>query len=247
MLLIAAALQEELKVALALCRNPQKARLRGVEIWSALLGKRKIHFLKTGVGPKKSSISLQRALELLDVSQILVIGYAGALDPRLKLGSLVAVDKALACKIDKSNPAVENIKLERAFTLSSGGSFPQMEETMQLPIIPGDTLTTAHVWGSPIHKKVLREKFGASIVDMETASLAAVADSFGIPLHCLRAVSDEAGDSFLEPFSYDPSAGISKRAGQILRKGNPAKVFREWKCNTSVARVSLTRFLESYL
>lgn len=247
MLLIAAALQEELKVALALCRDSQKVRLRGVEVWSAFRDERRIHFLKTGVGPRKSSISLQRALERLDVSQILVIGYAGALDPRLKLGSLVAVNKALACKIDKSTPAVEDMKLERTFTLSSGDSFSQTEEAMQLPVIPGDTLTTAHVWGSPVHKKLLRKKFGASIVDMETASLAAVADSFGVPLRCLRVVSDEAGDSFLEPFSYDPKAGISKRAGQILRKGNPAKAFKEWKCNTSVARVSLTRFLESYL
>ena len=39
---------------------------------------------------------------------------------------------------------------------------------------------------------------------METAALAQVAAARDIPMDCVRAVSDEAGDDFLAPFSYDP-------------------------------------------
>ena len=139
------------------------------------------------------------------------------------------------------------MKLEKVYELASTDSFALTAKSMQLPLTFTDTLTTAHIWGNPDHKKILVKKFGASIVDMETAYLAKVAESHGIVMRCLRVISDEASDSFLEPFSYDPSAGISKKAGRIIRDGNPAKILRKWKHNTSVARTSLSRFLSEYL
>jgi len=247
MLLIAAALQEELKVALAQCLDPKKIRYRGIELWRATRDGKTIGFVKTGVGPRRSALSLELALGVIDASRILVVGYAGALDPNLKIGTLVSVKKALLCSIDATNPAVENIKLDRTFMLEQDDILHRTAESGHLQILSGDTLTTSHVWGNPVHKSILLGKFGASIVDMETAALADVAERSRIPLHCLRVVSDEAKDSFLEPFSYDPTAGIPRRAGQIIRKGNPVKIFREWKCNTSLARVSLNRFLAEYL
>ena len=82
---------------------------------------------------------------------------------------------------------------------------------------------------------------------METAALAGVSETARIPLRCIRVVSDEAEDSFLEPFSYDPSAGMTKRTGLLIRKGNPVKTYRRWKRNASVARDRLSRFLYEYL
>jgi adenosylhomocysteine nucleosidase len=247
MLLIAAALQEELKVALSQCRDPKRIRRRGVDFWQATRNSRTIHFLKTGVGPKRSAACLERALDVLEVARILVLGYAGALDPQIKLGSLVVVEKALFCSIDKANPAVDHMRLDRAFILAPGDALVQTAESMHLPVFLGNTLTSSHVWGKPEHKRILMEKFQASIVDMETAALARISEERSIPLHCVRVVSDEAGDTFLEPFSYNPSAGIPKRAGQLIRKGNPVKTFRAWKRNASIARVSLERFLAGYL
>jgi len=247
MLLIAAALQEELNVALALCEDQKKIRRGGVDFRQAVRNGRTICFLKTGVGPKRSAACLQRALAILDVSDILVLGYAGALDPHLKLGTLVVVDRALLCSVDKTDPAVECMKLDGEFVLAPGDSLVRVSESLQIPVCSGDTMTSSHVWGNPEHKKVLLRKFRARIVDMETAALAGVSESMGIPLRCIRVVSDEAGDSFLEPFSYDPSTCMSKRAGRFIRSGNPVKAFRRWKRNTSAARDSLSRFLAGYL
>jgi adenosylhomocysteine nucleosidase len=247
MLLIAAALREELNVALDLCEDPQKIRDGDVEFWRAGRNGRTIHFLKTGVGPRRSAACLKEALSVLEISHILVLGYAGALDPELKLGTLVVVRNALACRIDKCNPAVENMMLDRSFTLAPSDSLVQTSESLYLPVCSGDTLTSSHVWGNPEHKKVLLRKFRACIVDMETAALAGVSEKADIPLRCIRVVSDEAGDSFLEPFSYDPEAGIPKRAGRLIRKGNPVKAFRKWKRNASEARNFLSSFLAGYL
>jgi nucleoside phosphorylase len=195
----------------------------------------------------RSAACLQRALGVLDVSDILVVGYAGALDTRLKLGTLVAVRRALACGFDKSDPAVEHIKLERTFVLAPNDSALRISESLRLAARSGDTITTSHVWGNPEHKNILMRKFRACIVDMETAALAGVSEAANIPLRCVRVVSDEAEDSFLEPFSYDPSAGIPERAGRLIRNGNPLKTYRRWKRNASEAQGILSRFLSGYL
>jgi len=247
MLLIAAALHEELNIALSQYRDRRKVRVEDVEFWLATSGGGETGFLKTGIGPERSAASLQRALEALDVSQILVIGYAGALDPRLKLGTLVAVERALAGSIDRENPAVENLRLDGTYTLDRPDFFEKAAESVHLPLIFADTLTTSHVWGDPEHKRILREKFSACIVDMETAALARVAASFDLPIGCLRVISDLAEDSFLEPFSYYPSAGPGKRARKILKDGNPVKLLRKWKRNTSIARASLRKLLAEIL
>lgn len=247
MLLIAAALHEELNIALSQHRDRRKVRIGDVEFWLAASGGGETGFLKTGIGPERSAASLNRVLEALDVSQILVIGYAGALDPRFKLGTLVAVERALAGSIDRENPAVENLRIDGAYALDRPDFFKKAAESAHLPLVFADTLTTSHVWGDPEHKKILMEKFSARIVDMETAALARVAASFNLPIRCIRVVSDLAEDSFLEPFSYDPSAGPGKRARKILKEGNPVKLLREWKRNTSIARASLRKLLAEIL
>ena len=247
MLLIAAAMEEEVQVALSLCRDLTRVQSQGVSLRQGTRSGRKITFLKAGVGPRKAAASLERALEGIQVSHILVIGYAGALDPELKLGSLVAVGKALLCTLGEDRQSLEHMRLDSAFELANGEAMVRAATTAGLDACMGDTLTTAHVLGNPEHKRLLFDKFHALIVDMETAALARVAQSRSIPISCIRVVSDEAQDTFLAPFSYDPSVNIPARAARIICKGNPVKVYREWRDHASVARTSLGRLLAHYL
>lgn len=246
MLLIAAALEEELKTGLELCRDIRKVDCKGISLWQAIRGDKSVLFLKTGVGPKRSAKSLAEALEVTQPSHIHVIGYAGALDPGLKLGDLVAVKRALAASLDKDRAQWEYARLGGTFELVDGEALRQSAISAGLDACLGDALTSPHVLGSPAHKQILWEKFHASIADMETAALADVAASKSIPLSCVRAVSDSAQDRFLEPFSYDPSLAIPARAKRLLDTGM-IQTYREWKYNSSVARERLSRFLAHYL
>jgi hypothetical protein len=152
----------------------------------------------------------------------------------------------MECSVDPDNPAVENIRLDGTYTLASPHAFAGTAESAHVPLFFADTLTSSHVWGHPEHKRILMKKFPAGIVDMETAALARVAQSFSLPIRCLRVISDEAEDSFLEPFAYDPQAGLKTKAGKFLRSGNPVKLLRRWKSNTSIAKACLERFLREY-
>ena len=246
MLLIAAALEEELETGLALCTDREKISGPSVTLWRAVRGGRTIHFLRTGVGPKKSAAILGKALKETKPSHILVIGYAGALDPGLKLGNLVAVEKALAFSLDPDRPDWNHIRREGEFELVHGALLAHSARSAGLSACTGNTLTSSYVLGDPEHKRLLYEKFEASIVDMETAALAAAAAQGAVPLSCVRVVSDEAQDTFLAPFSYNPSASMAERAKRLLDAGM-RQTYREWKDHASVARASLSRFLSHCL
>jgi adenosylhomocysteine nucleosidase len=246
MQLIAAALEEELKTALDLCRDTRRIHCRGIHLWQAVRGDKRIQFLKTGVGPRRAASSLEEALCVTTPSHILLIGYAGALDPELKLGNLVMVGKATAFSLDGSGPDWERLRLEGTFDLANYEDLAQLAKHIGLVAHTGHALTSPYVLGSPAHKRILREQLQASIVDMETAALADVAARKAIPFSCVRSISDEAQDSFLEPFSYNPSTGFSARAQKLLDTGM-MQTYREWKNHASVARESLSHFLSYYL
>ena len=246
MLLIAAALEEELKTAMELCRDPNKIHSSGVYLWQGIRDETSFCFLKAGVGPTKAAASLEKALDLVRPERILVIGYAGALDPALKLGDLVAVTKAMAFRFDKHNPDWDHVQLDGSFHLMQADSLLSSAKSNGMSAVSGSVLTSSYVLGDPAHKDILFRKYQASIVDMETAALARVAASRGISMGCIRAVSDEAQDDFLAPFSHDPSMGMTVRAKKLLNTGM-AKTYREWKDHASVAKASLRRFLADYL
>jgi adenosylhomocysteine nucleosidase len=246
MFMIAAALEEELETAKCLCRDLEKIHGDKTKLWQGVLHRETVVFLRTGIGPKRSAERLEAALQLAKPSHILVIGYAGALDPELRLGNLVEAGKAIGLKLDDNLPGWEHACIDGEFELMSCESAVQVAAAEGLRATKGDVLTSAHVLGNPLHKRLLHDRFHAAVVDMETAALARVALSEEIPLGCVRVVSDEAEDSFLAPFSYDPSAGIPARAMQLMHTGM-AETYREWKMHSAVAKESLTRFLSRYL
>lgn len=246
MLLIAAAMEEELKAGLALCDRKRKIANGKIGLWQAERNDQIIAFLKAGVGPKRAAANLEEALRTVPCSRILVIGYAGALDPRLKVGDLVAADRALAFSLNEIDHDWDHIQLDGTYHLTDGDVLARTAEDSGLRITIGDVLTSPYVLGDPAHKSLLRDRFGAAIVDMETAALARVAGSMSVPLGCIRVVSDEAADSFLTPFSYDPATRLPARARKLASAGM-GKIFRKWKVNTSIARKSLETFLAEYL
>ena len=221
-------------------------RLRGAGLRRAERGGKKICFLRAGVGPKRSAARLEEALKAITPAQILIIGYAGAIDPGLRLGDLVCVASARAFSLDKDHPDWDHVNLDGSFDLENGESLAECARSAGLNACVGDALTSSYVLGNPEHKRLLRERFHAAIVDMETAALARIAISSKIPVSCIRSVSDEADDTFLAPFSHDPAVRMPTRAQKLFDAGL-TQTYRAWKDHAAVAKRSLQRFLAHYL
>jgi adenosylhomocysteine nucleosidase len=246
MMLIVAAMEDELKVVMDLCLEVKRIHSAGLYLWQGTTEAGCIYLQKVGVGPEKSAGNLEKALTQITPDRILVVGYAGALDPHLKLGSLVVATKASAFSFDKNCPDWEHIQLDGTYALTLAESILSSAKLAGLEAMLGSVLSSAHVLGKPEHKRLLYERFQASAVDMETAFLARRAVSRNIPMSCVRTISDVAQDSFLEPFAYDPAVKLAERAKKLFDTGM-AQTYREWKNHAAVAKLSLKRFLENYL
>jgi adenosylhomocysteine nucleosidase len=242
--MIVAALQEELNRAMGFFKNAKRVPAQKIRLWHTSEGGREFVFLKTGMGPQRAVNGLKSALEIIQPSHIMAIGYAGALDPGLKVGDLIAVRKALTFNLDEKNPGWEHGMTGDAYELTGYESIVASALSAGFNACPGDILTVSHIVGNPTHKRVLYESSHASIVDMETAAFAGIAASAAIPFSCIRAVSDEAQDLFLEPFSYDPAVGIPARALKLIGAG--AGIYRAWKERSAIAGKSLHDFLYHY-
>jgi len=246
MIFIVAAMEEELKTCMELCLDVRRMPGPDIPMWQARTAKgTPIAFLKAGVGPEKSTARIRKAFNWIAPDLMLITGYAGALDPDLKIGDLVAVDRATAFSLNKNHPDWKHVEADMPFDLTHVDALMAVK-TAGLSIFKGSILSSRHVLGNPEHKNLLFRRFQASVVDMETAFLVREAHARKIPVSALRVISDTARDSFLEPFERDQDLGLIDRTQKLLRAGLVSSL-RDWKARAAAARDTLRRFWEIYL
>ncbi len=153
----------------------RKERVGKLDVHSGALGSRPVVAIVTGMGTKLATEGLERLLDATAVERVVVVGITGALENETPIGTLVlpevVVDSASG---DEHRPA----------PLGGGTPAGRMWTT--------DTLTT-----DPGVLADLRAR-GVVSLDMETAALAAVCESRGIPWSVFRAISDRASDGTID-------------------------------------------------
>lgn len=120
-----------------------------------------------GMGPKRARIAVERAMGRGPVSEIISVGFAGALRPQIARGSLYWVS------------AVFNATTGERFSCAGTGT--------------ATLLTVDHVAAAE-EKPQFASRWQADLVDMEAAEVARAAQEHGIPFRALKVVSDAAGD-----------------------------------------------------
>ena len=243
MILIVAALAEELATGLNLCTRREKQRRPGLSLWTGEYRGRTAQFLKLGIGPHRAAAELSAALATLKPNAVLNIGYAGALDPALELGDIVIGTRADLLSSESRGAPLDRLGLEGSWPLCAADELLGKALSCGLRARAGIVLTSRWVMGAPEHKRILFDRFGAAVVDMETAALARVAAAASVPLGCARAVSDRAQDDFLAFLSYDPETGAVRRAARGIAAGGWLRRLHEWRAGSAAARRSLSSLL----
>jgi nucleoside phosphorylase len=246
MLLVVAALTDEIRVAMGLCSRTTRIDVQGLRAWSGSRNGRPVLLLKTGIG-LRSEAQLQRLLQCHTPSKILVTGFAGALDPALTLGELVVVQRASVLKIPESPTWMEECTLSDSFELSFEKELESIAGKLGLRWGTSHCLTSPYMIGDPAQKAALRARFGAGVVDMETAVLARAAQPSGIPVSCIRAISDDAHDALFAPFSRAASSAATFRLGRVAGRGHLILHWDEWQGRVRCAQSSLRQYLRAYL
>jgi adenosylhomocysteine nucleosidase len=134
--------------------------------------------LVTGPGKLQATYALTRALDAATYDEIVVVGTAGAIDPRLD-GTVYDVGGAIQHDVTDIDGIVgQHVSLPTRVDFGPEG----------VTIATGD-----HFVDDAEAVGVIRP-LGAGLVDMETYAYAWVAEQYGVPIRVLKAVSDRAQD-----------------------------------------------------
>ncbi|MFW6032407.1 MAG: hypothetical protein ACOCTI_03440 [Phycisphaeraceae bacterium] len=137
-------------------------REAGRGLWAG--SERPMLALATGMGPERMKARLGEVLEREPVERVVLLGFAGGLDPALKAGEVVRFSQVVSEageRLDLAGPGAGAVLL----------SADRLAESVD-------------------RKRGLRQRYEAEAVDLETFDVAAMLRERGIELAVLRAISD---------------------------------------------------------
>lgn len=180
-----------------------------------------------GMGANRVPLAIEAALALGPASELVSVGWAGACDLRVQVGTVIRPRMVIDARTG-----------ERFLT--------EDPETAGNP----EVLVTAPAPAGAAEKARLWESYSASAVDMEAAVVARIAHARDLPFRAFKAISDSA-DLDLPVFGrFTTSTGQFREAVFALYLiGNP----RLWKAVAQLARGSklagtqLRYAVESYI
>ena len=185
----------------------------------AKIGQEDAILAANGVGGIAAARGAGKLLASHRVSAVISVGFAGALDPSLKLGQVLF--------------AREVIYSDRRYAAHLPGNRAADSRT-------GTLLTVDEIVRCSRAKREL-SRHGAHAVDMEAAAVAAVAARDGLPFFCVRTISDLADQDIaldvLRARRRDDTISVWRVLAQALPR--PAKwldLFRLWRGGRAAAR-----------
>jgi adenosylhomocysteine nucleosidase len=174
-----------------------------------------------GIGPEAARRATEAVVQLYRPIAVVSVGFAGALDPKLKVGTVVGVKTVVDAK-DGS----------RANSPIGSWVLVSVDSVM-----------------SVAQKATLAKTYGAHAVDMEAASVARGAQARGIPFVCVKVISDEVDFEIPPVGKFVGSAGEFRGASfslfALIRPWLWVKVFRLAK-NSEKASQALCAWLDQY-
>jgi adenosylhomocysteine nucleosidase len=174
-----------------------------------------------GIGVEAARRASEALIQLYHPTAVESVGFAGALDPALKVGTVLGVKRVIDAKDGSRKDA---------------------------PIGYWTLLTVSQISGVA-EKAKLAAAYGAHAVDMEAAAVGHAAEASGLPFRALKVISD--GYDFAMPCLQefvDAKGNFRSTEFLVFAAFRPwlwARVFRLAK-NSAKARTALCGWLEQY-
>jgi adenosylhomocysteine nucleosidase len=157
--------------------------LRDVPRWRGSRDRRdgRATVIVAGIGPAAAAAAAHTLVEA-GATALLSWGVAGGLDPRLRPGAIVLPAEVLG-------PATERYPTSTAWRERERRRLAGGE-----PVCEGAILSQGTAIADPRTKHAVHRASGAVAIDMESAAIASVAASRGLPFLVVRAIVDAASD-----------------------------------------------------
>jgi len=179
------------------------------------------------IGKVFSTLTATTMLQKFGAEVLLFSGVAGAINPKLKIGNLIAATKL--CQHDLDITAFGHphgyvpegkqfIEADKALVAKA----MDVAKDMGLELMEGTIATGDQFIADAEKNKWIGETFNADALEMEGASVACVCDAMNVPFFILRAISDAADmdasfsfDEFLESSAIESANFIIKMVDNI--------------------------------
>jgi adenosylhomocysteine nucleosidase len=137
-----------------------------------------IRCVANGAGAHRAAAGIDEALPKFRPDAMISMGFCGALDPALRIGSIVVATTVFA----------------------EDRAFPAEPPITNLPHVSGPVRTAGRVVGTAAEKAALHAT-GLLAVEMEAAGVAERARKLGVPFFCIKSVTDLAGETMANDFN----------------------------------------------
>jgi len=178
-------------------------------------GKLEVSILITGVGRQNAEKSVREFLtggasvpasqpggSLAQPELVLTCGFAGGLNPVLKLGDVV-----FECGMQNAECGIQ----------SEPAHVGCYEKLIAAGAKPAKFFCADRIATTVAEKKKLRDKTGADAVEMESGAIHAVCRERGIPCATVRVISDTAGEDLPLDFNQFSKPDLSLDYGKLAR------------------------------
>jgi len=182
----------ELKAILDLSRTERIVRIAHREFHCGWMEGRKMVVVRSPMGKVNNAISAQILVSRFDVEGIISIGFAGGVDPSIRIGDVVVSTRALQHDFGSIRRYGfvwgKSPEIGGPSAAGTRADWAASKGYRVGPIATGDQFVA-----SEKKREWLGEKFGAGVVDMGAAAVQEVGNQNGIPCVFIRTVSDLAG------------------------------------------------------
>ena len=202
-----------------------------------------VSILLTGIGRQNAEKSVREFLLINSSELVLACGFAGGLNPDLKLGEVVF--ETSFPNSSRGNEAQTGIgkKLEPAHI----GCYELEEKLLAAGAKPAKIFYADRIATTVAEKKKLRAETGADAVEMESAAIHAVCREHGIPCATVRVISDTASEDLPLDFNTlakpDKSLDFGKLFLTIAKSPGKIGALMELQKKTSFAAEQLAAVL----
>ena len=199
------------------------------------VGGLELHLIETGVGPERARKASETALLELVPDALISTGYAGALGIAA-VGEVILGTSVIDWTEEESHAAVQ---ADPAWL----GSATVAARNAGTGWTQGPVVTVKHVLWRSSEKHALGGVSGAVAVDMESAVIAKVAATAGVPFVMVRAIVDRVGDDLPMDFNLWFSPFGSFRCFlKVVKQPSILYGLYEMKRHADKASDSLRRF-----
>jgi len=224
---IMGAMPEEIAPLLERVGEYKLTEFAGNKYYEASYAGHKLVIAYSKIGKVFSTLTATTMLQKFGAEILLFSGVAGAINPELRIGDLIAATKLAQHDLDITafghpHGFVPEGKIFIEADQALVSKAMDVAKEMGLKLMEGTIATGDQFIADPVKNKWIGDTFNADALEMEGASVACVCDAMNVPFFILRAISDAADmdasfsfDEFLESSAIESANFIIKMVEHI--------------------------------